>query len=355
MDMGVGVYSNDFQGTGGTFIVSGPLNDDQDENQLFYEDMLQVLYNAGRDLGIVRDLEGEEPKYRASFDTDFVGVMEAPKHGVGVRSWEHDFIVGVGARERGEWQDMLANRDSYATQIIEMTGRSPEAFEKLCSELSDNLLTYMRLSLQEAGLECRFRTSGYTTQEYPLEKDGESMMVDLIPVIQEQIRLLDAPIHHGLREQSEEERAQTMKAIFDMPAGDRWTIEKSLGVAVPLYLHKKPEIMWVDPIEARYIGTSPLIWEGTDVDLAKIMADAPQEGGVSAIPRNEATEPWFQFRQALGSPANPNMLMLITSADEYSDAVGEDLIIQYDAEGCGWESDNEITLSKRKQSGLRPK
>jgi len=323
--MGVGVYTNDFNGTGGTFLISDPRQDGDDEGMFVYDDILDVLHNASASLGITSYDTSANYRQGASFDKEFQGVAEGPVHGIGVRGWEDDYVIGVGAKQYGEWNDMLANRDSYAIQIIERTGRSPEAFGKLCDELSENILTYMRLSLQEEGYECRFRTSGYTTGKYELLDDGEAEIERLGEVIRNQLVEVQASPKEAFNAQAEDERAQTMRTVFNMPAGERWEIEKSLAIIVPLYNHEGQSVMWVNPIDGEFVGGTP-----ASIDLVKIMEDVPNQDGLSSIPRDGRTEAWYVSRQKEGSAGMPNMKAMIVSADEYAKAVDEDLVVKYD-------------------------
>lgn len=180
--MGVGVFEDNFGGTGGTFIVSPPLVSEDDyraalaaanlewdmgfeafaeaEASNSFDFLCEVLLDAAKSVG-GRGARGRES---AGFCRDFLAVARGRDWEVGVRSWQHDFIVGFGPSQ--EVHTYLADPEWYEREIRDGWALSRSRF---CDSRRARIAAvgeYARLACQLAGLECRFRASGYTSGKY---------------------------------------------------------------------------------------------------------------------------------------------------------------------------------------------
>jgi len=177
--MGVGVYSSDFDNTGGSFLVSGTLCTTEDyeafraaepdsnldynswsENEVEFETqrLRELIQQAGSELGfgIVRSREfgGEDSAFRV--------LAERGGFSVGVRGWEHDYVVGV-------WQpdtDYGCNREAAKEEIAGGYLDNPDTVLTVRDELSKNLQEYVRLIVQEE-FECCYKVGAYQSARYP--------------------------------------------------------------------------------------------------------------------------------------------------------------------------------------------
>ena len=227
--MGVGVYSNNFTETGGTFLVDDPdcsdeayaaamegvnENDRLDfdawlENELdchrqaIEEAVTDALGWVGIDVGANSSRDFEHDFKVHTRDKGFV---------IGLRGWETDTVVGVWQDEEyGEYQGHV-NGD-----VVEMALRDGVLPERMCSrrrQIADDLLELIRLEIQERGLKCCFKTSAWTTGTYPLiEEDAlEARLAELGTKIKEGLAWVSRPYEQALRE----EGAENFKGIIKL-------------------------------------------------------------------------------------------------------------------------------------------
>ena len=191
--MGVGVFRDTFHGTGSTINVSGPLFGDdgyeayleevgeddaisretweQDQYDQFNSDLVEVVRQVGDELDMTRSDSSEfSTSERAGFDKDFCLIASGDLIGLGWRSWEHDFVVGIGSDaewaqdgDLEEWRESLVLRYHLPAQVVTNS----------CAEMSTAAALYTRLRLQQAGFDCRYPTSGYTSSAYDAPEDFE--------------------------------------------------------------------------------------------------------------------------------------------------------------------------------------
>lgn len=237
--MGVGVYSNDFLETGGTFLVDGPDVSDEayeaycqsegedgetpmeqdvwaqfevgDESARQDEVVSEALRRVGFSLGAWSSRDYEHDFKVHSRDQDFV---------VGLRGWECDTVVGV-------WQNDQYGRyqGSVNGDIVEMALASGVEPERLCDlrrKTVDALLELIRLELQENGFVCRYKTSGYTTGEYPRLEDEamyEARRAELVAQVQSALELVRRPFEQALREEGPENFLSIIQMIVKEEPG----------------------------------------------------------------------------------------------------------------------------------------
>lgn len=228
--MGVGVYSNNFTETGGTFLVDGPdCSDDeykaahvdmdeddvpdletwiQDQNDFQFSDMNEAITSALQAVGLVVGANSKR-----DFEHEFLVHTRDRGFVIGTRGWEHDSVVGVWQDEEyGEYEGNV-NGD-----VVEMALRAGVMPERLCArrrKIADDLLELIRLELQERGMDCRFKTGGYTSGQYPsLDADAhEQRFSELVTSIRADLDWASRPYEQALREEGPDNFKEIIKLI----------------------------------------------------------------------------------------------------------------------------------------------
>lgn len=423
--MGVGVFDSNFNETGGTFLVSGPLagNDDyadyiksirvenpniiideaddtdwnfrssedpmpikndpywkvgsfateddalsaacekHDINIMLYEEwarqqyddfnesLLYIVTQAGQELGLNVDNRNGFSSSRASFDSEFSGLLSDPNKNmfaVGWRSWEHDFVIGVGASadetsRNYSWQDILSTPDTLASEIINAIGRSPKEFTEAYQKTIDAISLYIRISLMESKIECRFRTSGYTSGSYTLPDEAEiaGFKDALLKTVQQWHGHINLDRNHWLEKSSPEVRQEMLSAIES-----NIDCHEELKIHVPVFCHESGTVYWINALDSLVVGTS-----ADTANLASIQQSAKKFSGYSIIPRNESTEDWFRTYQAKANSSYRNYgdsLTLIASAEEYFAATKNEFSFKHDSN-----SDDVIEFTQTKRTKMR--
>lgn len=421
--MGVGVYSDDFNGTGGTFCVSGPLatNDDyqeyldnilaenphliieevadgdwnfrsskdakppegdsywelgrysskneaiqeacdyfdihvfefeawsQDQYDTFNSDLIEIVKQAGDDLGLERSSDsdlGSRKLTRACFDDDFCELVKDPQKNmfaIGWRSWEHDFVIGIGANNTYDWQEHLSEpMTTYkAIQILEYSGKSPNKFITEYQEMIAAVEEYVRIILMESNIECSYKTSGYTTSPYSLpEQDQlESKKAELKATVNKWQESLYVEWNDALTNATAQDRLEILKAIDDNQDN-----QERFHIEVPIFNHADGTIYWIMPTEDGEVITNSVDSGG----FKELMKDQPQTEGFSIIPRNERTESWFKSVQARINSGGRNakgIMRIAFSGDEYTSVTKNDIVINF--------GDLKIELSQPKRTKMR--
>lgn len=227
--MGVGVYSNNFDETGGTFLVDGPdctddaydaamedvdadervdletwMDDQQSDHSSMIDDAVsEALRSVGIELGANSDRDFENEFKVHTRDKGFV---------IGLRGWEHDTVVGVWQDEEyGEYQGHV-NGD-----VVEMALRDGVLPSVMCQrrrQIADDLLELIRLEIQECGVDCRYKTSGWTSSQYPRldEASLEARRAELQAQIKAGLAWVSRPYEQAIRE----EGAENFKGIIKL-------------------------------------------------------------------------------------------------------------------------------------------
>ncbi|MTH95494.1 hypothetical protein [Roseibium sp. RKSG952] len=374
--MGVGVYTNDFNGSGGTFMVSAALPSDDDYRSYVIDlgrdyadsfdawkesvaetpdpsesDYEDYLFELGEDdaLSIEAwrqdqvDTEVENMEYliaeackklsmsvnaggrcsRADFDDEFVLVGDGRHVQVGWRNWEHDYVIGIGGTSKTKYWG--GEPDAYAGEIMEETGLAPSAYCNTYADLASKVSDYVRLSLMVDGFECRFRTSGYTTDLYEAPAEGfEAALSALETQIASLNDCLSTDFEDGLTEATDIERVEIAKEILSC---DHNTV---LRAAVPVYDPVQGKLNLYAPTESKIFAAVPM----NDIlraEIADIISDLPNEEDYVSIPRNENTLKVFGDLQAKA------MDHVVISVDEWNAAEPGDLQIDWvDDNGNHW-------------------
>jgi hypothetical protein len=377
--MGVGVYSSNFNGTGGTFILDGLVGGEEeygkyvkenvsadapsyeewhrtyaeypDATEDDYEEWLQenhaedsvsfetwqedqvsshvdafeqTIRTAAREMAF-EPIGNYRGRYsRASFDDDFVIAASGRFIEIGWRSWEHDYIIGVGGDSTGlQW---AADPDGCAGEIIDETGLAPSTFAKIYGSLTDAIQDYVRLSLMRDGHECRFRTSGYTSGIYEAPAMGFDAALDLLrnEIVDLQQRI-PVSFRDGVVNASADEREEIVRSVV--------MGKTNTPALVPLFDPEAGEMRIYRPDRRRFVDRDTL-----PPDFAGYVEAAAALGGGSGdfieVPRSgDLAEAWAALQSRYPDE-------LIVSAQEWVDAYGEDLLVEWtDDAGQEWQAE----------------
>lgn len=366
--MGVGVYTNDFNGSGGTFLVSGALIDDEDHRSYVIDvgrdsaetfenwknniadmpdpsesDYADYLFECGEDEAADLDtwrqdqvndeVEGLEyllsevckkidipaldcsHNARAAFDSDFVLIGDGAHIQIGWRNWEHDYVIGVGGDAQTKYWG--GEPDAHAGEIMEETGLAPSTYASIYADLSSKVQDYVRLSLMQQGIECRFRTSGYTTGLYEAPGEGYEATLDtLASEIKELNGRLSSSFEDGLDAASDKERIEIAKELL---SGDHNT---TLRAAVLLYDPEQDDLKLFTPLESRLLASIQMndLLKG---EISETLSSLDDPDDFIAIPRNERTQKVFSDLQC------GRMDDVIISVAEWKAVDGDDLAIEW--------------------------
>jgi hypothetical protein len=391
--MGVGVYSSDFNGTGGTFLVSGiyaseedyadyrkerlaeyqkenrkengPSGalelmglDDEDEDDFSlpdyetwsqdrYDDFNEVLLDSvasiGKELGFTATRRRRFDSESADFDDEFLSLSIGEAVEIGWRSWEHDFVIGIGGY--GSIGRMMQDIDGYAGEIVNEMGMAPERAADLYADLVSSVEEYVRIRLMQYSFSCSYKTSGYTSSSYQLPENVEARCEELRATIKELSSKLSGKPSDAIKAASSADRialAEALRKINDDHGRDGEDMAEILtGIAV--YNSEDDTILIADPYEEEgWIGSLAAPRSGIHDYLKTLETN---EEHLAPIPRNEATEAWFVGYQ------EKHERVLLLSADEYMSAVGEDLVVNMIDED---EEEVELVIAKREPAPQAP-
>ena len=331
--MGVGTFSDDFNGTGKTFIVDGPLADTDDfdayvkqqtddgEEALSFEELAQEQYEdfeqffrgVVENAGAALKMDSEIGRFDAVFDDEFSVELSSRFVQVASRSWETDLIlaVGPGSATLKEWME---SPEDFAKDIIEETGRTPAAFERMYMELVEDVSDHVRLTLMAENIECRYKTSSYTSSAYTLDADnGAAELTTLSAKIAATNALMSIPARDVLVAATRSDRIELAKAIHD--ANSKFGEEKSAKITVPVYDAVADRLTWYSPYEEYPQAQGPI-----PDDVRAFMLKNGAVGEMNPIPRCDDTESFFHDWQAK-RPGFSSQVAI--SATEFIEANGE--------------------------------
>lgn len=330
--MGIGVYGSDFDGRGGTFLVAGPLATDEDyeafrkacvddESDLLdretwaqqeYDDanqrIMDVATRAAKRLGLGATTRRNFTSARVAFDEAISSLASDDAVEVGWRSWSPDFVIAVGPTASAS-QRLDMDGEQAASEL----GRSAEGFKADYEALAALVQEGILIEMMEDGLDCSYRTSGYTTAPYDKRPDASARL----EAIAGSVAALRARLAMGREEAflalDDAERSAVLNAALDGRDAD---------VAIPVAVKTRDG----QRIELYAPPTDDDGWRPAGkVDVTAEIApwfDGLDAGAFVAIPRNDATAAWFRARQT--SPRERNLLV---SAEEVAAATGEDVTV----------------------------
>lgn len=363
--MGVGVYHNDFNGSGSTFLVSGTLatqeeyeayvedlrSNDPDEEPMSYEawctqeaeneweNLNSILLEVGRELGMDLCTDRED----ATFGDDFLLRFSEGPVEAGIRSWQHDHVIGAGAAAPKyadiTAQDIVGNPEAYAadTLRVDTYGMIASAFAERACAFSEDVLTYIRLRLMQSGFDCRFRTSGYTSKAYTRPDDFEAELQPLRERVSQHIDWFGRGAEESLKAlgSTPEGRVTLIQEIMRIRKDDPDYGRRpgDLQLRVPLYDPDDRHLLFYDPDELQDNAqdAEPLSWlETTQLPAsAEALWPAPPVSDLWPLPANALTASWLTERQARNGREEPDgdwkhTLMTVTWED-WKSATGQAL------------------------------
>ena len=337
--MGVGVYASTFHDRGGTFLVDGPLEIPQEEYDDFNESLVGSLESAARKIGLDVEHRRGFTTHQAAFDREFSAVADDGIVQVGWRSWESDFVVGVGPTRRGA--EML---DHDPEEAVVESGRDAEKMKRDYDTLVENVIEYLRLSLMTSDFECRYRTSGYTTSAYTVPDHAEARMLELETEIAAGQAVLKASREESLAAMEREERIAVMKTLIAAGA--------QIGrIEVPFIDKIARKLMFFSPEEVDDASASTgVVASGPIPDEWIEHMDEWPGKDACAVPRNAYTHAWFLDRQTRTSTRGD---VVISTADELAEATEYEVVVQLEGPGADTERWETLAETPDPQASLK--
>lgn len=251
----------------------------------------------------------------AVFDTDFVAILDSKWVQLGWQSWESDFIIGVGPGHPSI-KNWLENPDAYAGDIISETGRAPSVIADLHAKLVDDLSEFARLTLMVNGIECRYKTSGYTSSSYVMpEGDAQAELTGLAESVKATLALLDMPAREAIQKATRTERLALAKAMALAHGEEGYgTHPNQYRFHIPMYCKEQDNLLYYTPFEEDAHAAAPI---PDDIRAFLLSKDPTSE--MVPVPRCAETEAFFAERQAKQPYFSHSVLI---SAPEIFEAVG---------------------------------
>lgn len=358
--MGVGVFSSDFKGTGGTFLVDGLVGGEDeyrayvlenlpasvmpfeewkasvaedpeasedeykdylfevpseeavdfetwqtDQNMSLTSDIEAILATAARELGMTVSTARGGRYERADFDGDFVLVGGDQYVQIGWRSWQHDYVVGVGADSQVfGW---VSEPSAHSGEIIDRFGLTKDAFVGIYASLAEHVEEYVRLSLMQAGQDCRFKTSGYTASSYEAPTEGFEAALEALRDSIKQLRgSFPLSFGDGIKTADWADREEIIKTVID---GDTYLTK----LAVPMLDGRSGELFLYRADNRRMVAMDGI---GEDLTAAVEALAAAHEGteDMVAVPRpHDGCQSWNDIQSRYPD-------FLVVSMQEWLDA-----------------------------------
>lgn len=290
------------------------------ENERFIE----IIRSAATELGAAKTSGGRGGRFggpSADFDSDFVLVAEGEYFNIAWRSWEHDFVVAVSAdlREAGDWFEDQESAESFC-EVVSNIGLLPEQAADLINKLNESVAGFLRAKLIEDGVECRFKTSGYTTSAYQMDASEIPAYLEKTKAdIARLVSVLTASAEDNLAAMTRPQRIEFLKEALRAQAAG---VELPFRIEVPVFQCDETSAghgLSYDPKEGEILS-SFLLSEDVDASVAAVAARTPH----GAIPFTQATEPFFSGRlRKTFSERYPSTPIMFFGADEFVLAADE--------------------------------
>lgn len=349
--MGIGVFADNFNGTGQSFLVAGQpylmaryrtecelagrlQPDDEagacaswaDESGIsVHEDLTDIIGATLGSLGF--PAEAGQDGERATFDSAFTLIGRSHPIEVGLRNWDHenDFVIGVAA-EKGRYGDgphrMIAQPEIHLSELLG-SGRIPSIYAPQALSFTEDVAVCIRHALQQAGFECRYPSSTWTTAPYPaVDAATADQAAERVVTT---IRYMDQDTDERFRElyATADGRASVIRTVQSIEAASEYRSgEGHLYTWTPYYSPTRDEVILLDPFEL--VSDRPA-WSGGELSISPALiaqfCKAAPEGYLYPIPRDEHTEDWWAGQQAatLGGSEVPYLLV---SEAEFTETTG---------------------------------
>ena len=339
--MGIGVYRDDFHGSGKTINVDNKLTDDaeydayvkeqeesgdhvldreewdQDQYNECNEAVLNVAEQVCEDLGMSSDRKGQFDGSRLSFDREFTGIASGDVFAVGWRSWGDDFVLAVGPGRN--FEDRIQSTEAYAAEIVREHGMPPADLKAAYVKTLGEFEELMRLNLLKAGLQTAKPTSGYTQSRDEKPDDIDARMEALEATVKAGIETLEMPAESRIGGLDAAGRAALAKAILEIPEDEA---EDLPAVLVATYAGGGGACLWQPGT-----GDEPGLMASATVpaEMRAHMDTLPAvEEGIAPIPLTPETEAWFASRNARSRGRQ-----VVVSAEQWAEIKGEDCVVSW--------------------------
>lgn len=325
--MGVGVYENNFNGVGGTFIIDQEYfsednyeeyvekladslgviawEDDEGESYSFvlkdgsesasiYGDRIKafaagILAVDGTHIPIyeIWAQDGAEDEFReikeiltlrgAGFscslnlredrfdlDREFISICFDDYFEIGIRSWETDYIVAVAPRLSLD-ETLQSDID-----IVSTYKRSPSKFKEEIEKMGEILLELARASLLENGHEAWFKTSGYTSSRYTdLDSKREDLASHIKKLQAEYVELKNKVFKD--QAYAQERFLEEREEIAQFCSED---LNEGLDVRVPFYEATRDSYLLYSAREEKFVASLKL-------DVSELIPSLTKESAVT--------------------------------------------------------------------------
>ena len=338
--MGVGVYRDDFNGTGRSVNVDAPLTEDkdykayvkeekkagetprsrdewdQDQYNQANETMIDVVESTCQEVGLYSVRNGTYGGRRPDFSDEFTGIADGDAFSVGWRSWEIDFVVAIGPSSGlAEVAEAIPGMEA---ETVIGHGMAPKVFKAAYDKTLGEFEQLIRYALLRAGLETARPTSSYTQSRDEAPKDIEERIEALTASVKAGIARLTRPAEKAMAEASAEERVEMARAILDANPDD---LEGLPQVLVATYIEGGSASLWQPDVQEGGLLVSATM----PGELRGYMDTLPKAGdGIAAIPLNAETEAWFSARQAKSRGRH-----VVISAEQYAEITGRDCVVHW--------------------------
>jgi hypothetical protein len=356
--MGVRNLVSEFQGSGYSVTLDGPLGTERDyeahvagrrsyepvslhrhgwnaaENATFRSQVKETVRTAMGRLGVESLAQGDNWG-RCGFSGDFSPVADFGVLEIGVRPLLQDLVVAVGPAE--SFRDKARDPEGHGKDIFLDHAMSAKAFAETYGSLVSNVAEYLRLTLLKSDVGNLPAVEGDVAERYALPADADARIAALGQAIKSGTARLLLPgaeaiakpapgdwegiVASAIEIGAAEDQADDERDDWDEPAAPGRELP---SIVVPTYSAGGAAMLW-----------QPGKPDGTGIaitvpgDLRAYMDTLPKVNGIAAIPRDERTEAWFAARQ---EKAGGNLV--IVSAEQYAEFTGTDCWVpRIDGEG----------------------
>lgn len=352
--MGVGVYQDDYNGTGRSLLIDGPL----EEYPLESPDLTDDILDAVEAVRVRVGLETPAPGDRFNADTD-MRLLADGRFEIGLRGCEHDYVLGFApnahlrelledvqdfnedeVRRRygadGLWHRLFQWGNAAEILVDEFGLPAPE-MERLCADIIGKLHLLTLWELQAAGFECRYPTSSWTSSAYvnPFDHEPEfrqSEMERIAAEVKADMARLDAPAIENLKSLSPEQRVEILKMTDRSRLSEYKADLQKIHVLVPYAVKTKVDGRIVRQINLYDLTkAAPLcsttVPESLKGPLEALLGDSEDDEYQPLPDTPEWAEWWDQHR----AKEMPRMFLgIIASAQDIAAVWKDDIILHFE-------------------------
>jgi hypothetical protein len=241
----------------------------------------------------------------------------------------------------------MANRllDGDPQETIEETGRAPETLRATYDSAIYQIMELLRLRLMESGFDCRFKTSGYTTDAYAKPPKPKVAAKKLLKDLNDTKTWFDASPADALLTSTAAERIELAKSYNENAKGHTPTRNDRVHLTIPIYDPKSNTMLGFSPYEA-----GPLSVSSVPKGMESWLRSLTNRKDLVAVPRTKKSEAWFQERQKLMT--SNDRFVIVVDADEFANATGEDCVLTVNSDTL--EGDSLVAAHYTPQPSMSP-